>query len=241
MISTLVNGVEKLGWTIKTLLESLWHVLKMYAWSLSENQTWGSGPLLCMACMSPVRYSAPLNLASTRWYCLFIATIWDFVYQNPFSDCWDMYNTQYSCIYVIIFCMVLSKNSYQQEYSSSIQGLCHQTKAFISQQPLNGFWWINSRVIAMKRQYHLVLARFSGIEYLMGLIHAMWNNGPLFQVFLEVFGWILSQAALLDTKGNKIALNFACTYLYTCSKHSRCVVKFREYLNEWQLLYWAKP
>ena len=28
--------------------------------------TWGSGPLLPMACMSPIRYSALLNLASTR-------------------------------------------------------------------------------------------------------------------------------------------------------------------------------
>src|SRR5882762_8966832 len=39
LTSTLVNGVEKMGWTIRILLESLWHVLKMYAWSLSENQT----------------------------------------------------------------------------------------------------------------------------------------------------------------------------------------------------------
>jgi len=35
----LVNGVEKMGWTIRILLESLQHVLKMYDWSLSENQT----------------------------------------------------------------------------------------------------------------------------------------------------------------------------------------------------------
>jgi hypothetical protein len=34
--------------------------------------------------------SALLNLASTRWHCLFIATIWDFVHQNTFSGCWDM-------------------------------------------------------------------------------------------------------------------------------------------------------
>jgi hypothetical protein len=39
LTSTLVNGVEKLAWTIIILLGSLWHVLKMYAWSLSENQT----------------------------------------------------------------------------------------------------------------------------------------------------------------------------------------------------------
>jgi len=39
LTSTLVNGVEKLGWTIIILLESLQLVLKMYAWSLSENQT----------------------------------------------------------------------------------------------------------------------------------------------------------------------------------------------------------
>src|ERR1700691_6191245 len=39
LTSTLVNGVKKLGWTIRILLESLQHVLKMYTWSLSENQT----------------------------------------------------------------------------------------------------------------------------------------------------------------------------------------------------------
>src|SRR6267154_856502 len=39
LTSTLVNGVAKMGWTIRILLESLQHVLKMYAWSLSENQT----------------------------------------------------------------------------------------------------------------------------------------------------------------------------------------------------------
>ena len=39
LTSTLVNGVEKMGWTIRILLESLQHVLKMYTWSLSENQT----------------------------------------------------------------------------------------------------------------------------------------------------------------------------------------------------------
>jgi len=39
LTSTLVNGLEKMGWTIRILLESLQHVLKMYAWSLSENQT----------------------------------------------------------------------------------------------------------------------------------------------------------------------------------------------------------
>ena len=39
LTSTLINGGEKLGWTIRILLESLQHVLKMYTWSLSENQT----------------------------------------------------------------------------------------------------------------------------------------------------------------------------------------------------------
>ena len=39
LTSTLVNGIEKLAWTIRILLEALQHVLKMYAWSLSENQT----------------------------------------------------------------------------------------------------------------------------------------------------------------------------------------------------------
>jgi hypothetical protein len=39
LTSTLVNGVEKMGWTIRILLEFLQHVLKMSAWSPSENQT----------------------------------------------------------------------------------------------------------------------------------------------------------------------------------------------------------
>jgi hypothetical protein len=170
-----------------------------------------------MACTSPVRYSVLLNLVSTRWYCLFIATIQEFVHQihSVVAEIWRLwldgkdlkykvillvhsynlrlcsskyiqwllrYDTQYSCMYVfsiIIFCMVLSKNSYKQEYPSSIQGLCHQTTAFISQQPLNGFWWINSGIVAMNRQYHLVLTRFGSTEYLTGLVHAMRNNGPL--------------------------------------------------------------
>ena len=55
-----------------------------------HRSTWGSGPLLHMACTSPIRYSALLNLASTRWYRQFIATIWEFVHQNQFSGCWDM-------------------------------------------------------------------------------------------------------------------------------------------------------
>jgi len=36
--STLIHGVEKLGWTVVILLESLQHVLKMCTFSLSENQ-----------------------------------------------------------------------------------------------------------------------------------------------------------------------------------------------------------
>ena len=36
LISTLIHGGENLGWTIRILLESLQHVLKMYTWSLSE-------------------------------------------------------------------------------------------------------------------------------------------------------------------------------------------------------------
>jgi hypothetical protein len=36
-ISTLIHSGEKLGWTIRILLESFQHVLKMYTWSLSEN------------------------------------------------------------------------------------------------------------------------------------------------------------------------------------------------------------
>jgi hypothetical protein len=36
--SILIHGGEKLGWTIRILLESLQHVLKMYTWSSSENQ-----------------------------------------------------------------------------------------------------------------------------------------------------------------------------------------------------------
>ena len=38
LTSTLIHGGEKLGLTIRIFLESLWHVLKMYTWSLSENQ-----------------------------------------------------------------------------------------------------------------------------------------------------------------------------------------------------------
>ena len=38
LISTLIHSGEKLGFTIRILLESLQHVLKMYTWSLSENQ-----------------------------------------------------------------------------------------------------------------------------------------------------------------------------------------------------------
>ena len=38
LTSTLKNGGEKLGGTIRILLESLQHVLKMYTWSMSENQ-----------------------------------------------------------------------------------------------------------------------------------------------------------------------------------------------------------
>jgi hypothetical protein len=34
---TLIHGGEKLGWTIRLLLESLQHVLKMYTWSMFEN------------------------------------------------------------------------------------------------------------------------------------------------------------------------------------------------------------
>ena len=36
--STLIHAGEKLGWSIRILLECLQHVLKMYTWSLSENQ-----------------------------------------------------------------------------------------------------------------------------------------------------------------------------------------------------------
>jgi len=36
--SALIHGGENLGWTVIILLESLQHVLKMYTWSLSENQ-----------------------------------------------------------------------------------------------------------------------------------------------------------------------------------------------------------
>jgi hypothetical protein len=38
LTSTLIHGGEKLDLTIRILLESLWHVLKMYTCSLSENQ-----------------------------------------------------------------------------------------------------------------------------------------------------------------------------------------------------------
>jgi hypothetical protein len=38
LTSTVMHNAEKLAWTIRILLECLRHVLKMYAWSLSENQ-----------------------------------------------------------------------------------------------------------------------------------------------------------------------------------------------------------
>jgi len=38
-IPTLIHGGEKLGWTIRILLEYFQQVLKMYTWSLSENLT----------------------------------------------------------------------------------------------------------------------------------------------------------------------------------------------------------
>src|SRR5882672_3882407 len=38
LTSTLIHGGKILVWTIRILLESLQHVLKMYTWSLSENQ-----------------------------------------------------------------------------------------------------------------------------------------------------------------------------------------------------------
>jgi hypothetical protein len=37
-ISTLIHGAEKSAWSIRNLLESFQHILKMYAWSLAENQ-----------------------------------------------------------------------------------------------------------------------------------------------------------------------------------------------------------
>ena len=37
-ILTVIHGAEKLAWTIRFLLECLQHILKMYTWSLSENQ-----------------------------------------------------------------------------------------------------------------------------------------------------------------------------------------------------------
>jgi hypothetical protein len=38
LTSAVTHGGEKFAWTIRVLLECLWHILKMYAWSLSENQ-----------------------------------------------------------------------------------------------------------------------------------------------------------------------------------------------------------
>ena len=38
LMSTLTDSGQKLGWTIRILLESLRHVLKMYTWSISESQ-----------------------------------------------------------------------------------------------------------------------------------------------------------------------------------------------------------
>src|ERR1700732_3286910 len=39
LTSTLIHGGEKLGWTIRLLLESLQHVLHMYTWSMFENRS----------------------------------------------------------------------------------------------------------------------------------------------------------------------------------------------------------
>ena len=38
LTSAVTHGGEKLSWTIRILLECLQHILKVYAWSLSENQ-----------------------------------------------------------------------------------------------------------------------------------------------------------------------------------------------------------
>ena len=38
LTSAVTHSAEKLAWTIRILLECLQHILKMYAWSLSENQ-----------------------------------------------------------------------------------------------------------------------------------------------------------------------------------------------------------
>jgi hypothetical protein len=38
LASIVIHGAEKLAWTIWILLECLQHILKMYAWSWSENQ-----------------------------------------------------------------------------------------------------------------------------------------------------------------------------------------------------------
>jgi hypothetical protein len=37
LTSALIHGGEKLGWTMKILLEFFQHLLTMYIWSLSEN------------------------------------------------------------------------------------------------------------------------------------------------------------------------------------------------------------
>ena len=38
MTSTLIHSAEKLGWTIRITLKCFQHILRMYAWSLCENQ-----------------------------------------------------------------------------------------------------------------------------------------------------------------------------------------------------------
>jgi hypothetical protein len=38
LTSTLMHGGDKIGWAIRNLFECLQHALKMYVWSLSENQ-----------------------------------------------------------------------------------------------------------------------------------------------------------------------------------------------------------
>src|SRR5258705_484005 len=39
LTSTLIHGAETFAWSTRILLESLQHVLKIYTWSLSENQS----------------------------------------------------------------------------------------------------------------------------------------------------------------------------------------------------------
>ena len=98
-----------------------------------------------------------LNLAgniSMSQYCIFTAIIQTFVHPNPFSSCWDMetmilYDWAHSGMQEVksaISSDSVLLNSLYSIISSTIQDLCHYTKALISQQLLNRFYSFPSTI-----------------------------------------------------------------------------------------------